>query len=62
MRRWYQNLGGRVESLMTPRALILRAADTLADPTRDTIVLRAIGLTLTGSLILAWAGRRLTGA
>ena len=47
---------------MTPRALMTVAADTLADPTRDTIVLRAIGLTLAGSLILAWAGRRLTGA
>ena len=47
---------------MTPRALILRAADTLADPTRDAYIARAIGLTLTGSLILAWAGRRMTGA
>lgn len=47
---------------MTPRALVPRAADTLADPTRDTVVLRAIGLTLAGSLILAWAGRRLTGS
>ena len=47
---------------MSPRPLLLRAADTLADPTRDTVVLRAIGLTLTGSLILAWAGRRLIGA
>lgn len=47
---------------MTPRALILRAADTLAAPENDRVIMRAIALTLTGSLILAWAGRRLTGA
>lgn len=37
-------------------------AAILAAPENDRVVLRAIGLVLTGSLILAWAGRRLTGA
>ena len=37
-------------------------AAILAAPENDRVVLRAIALTLTGSLILAWAGRRLTGA
>lgn len=36
-------------------------AAILAAPENDRVVLRAIGLTLIGSLILAWAGRRLTG-
>ena len=44
------------------RALILRAADTLADPTRDAVVLRAIGLVLAGSLILAWGAMRFLDA
>ena len=43
---------------MTTRTL----AAILAAPENDRVVLRAIALTLTGSLILAWAGRRLTGA
>ena len=43
---------------MTTRTL----AAILAAPETDRVVLRAIALTLTGSLILAWAGRRLTGA
>ena len=47
---------------MTPRALLLRAADTLADPTRGTVVLRAIGLVLAGSLILGWAAMRFLDA
>ena len=37
-------------------------AAILAAPENDRVVLRAIALTLTGSLILAWAGRRLIGA
>lgn len=41
---------------------MLRVADTLVDPTRDAVALRVIAFTLAGSLILAWAGRRLTGA
>ena len=47
---------------MTPRALLLRAADYLADGTRDAYIARALGLVLSGCLILGWAGRRLTGA
>lgn len=47
---------------MTPRALMTVAADTLADPTRDTIVLRAIGLVLAGALILGWAAMRFLDA
>ena len=37
-------------------------AAILAAPDNDRVVLRAIGLVLAGCLILAWAGRRLTGA
>lgn len=37
-------------------------AAILAAPENDRVVLRAIGLILAGALILAWAGRRLTGA
>lgn len=62
MRRWYQNLGGRVESLMTPRALILRHVDSLHCKDGDAALARALGLVLSGCIILAWAGRRLTGA
>lgn len=43
---------------MTTRTL----AAILAAPENDRVALRAIALVFTGSLILAWAGRRLTGA
>ena len=48
------------------RALILRHVDARIDALHckdgDAALARALGLFLTGSLILAWAGRRLTGA
>lgn len=47
---------------MSPRALILAQADALHCRDRDAVILRALGLFLSGSLLLAWAGRRLTGA
>lgn len=62
MRRWYQNLGGRVESLMTPRALILRHVDSRIDALHckdgDAALARALGLVLSGCLVLAWATLR----
>lgn len=62
MRRWYQNLGGRVESLMTPRALILRHVDSHIDALHckdhDAALARALGLFLSACLILAWATLR----
>jgi hypothetical protein len=47
---------------MTPRALILRRVDTLHCKDGDAALARALGLVLSGCIILAWAGRRLTGA
>lgn len=47
---------------MTPRALILAQTDALHSRDRDAVILRALGIFLSGALILAWAGRRLTGA
>ena len=48
------------------RALILRHVDSHIDALHckdgDAALARALGLFLSGCLILAWAGRRLTGA
>ena len=48
------------------RALILRHVDSRIDALHckdgDAALARALGLTLTGCIILAWAGRRLAGA
>lgn len=47
---------------MSPRALVLRSADYLADGTRDAYIARAIGLVLAGALILGWAALRFLDA
>ena len=43
---------------MTPRALILAQTDALHSRDRDAVILRALGLFLSGCLILAWATLR----
>lgn len=43
---------------MTPRALILRRVDTLHCKDGDAALARALGLALSGCIILAWATLR----
>ena len=43
---------------MTPRALILAQTDALHSRDRDAALARALGLFLSGCLILAWAALR----
>ena len=43
---------------MTPRALILRHADALHCKDGDAALRRALGLILSGCLILGWAAMR----
>ncbi|WP_157986894.1 hypothetical protein [Janibacter hoylei] len=44
---------------MTPRALILTQTDALHSRDRDAALARALGLFLSGCLILAWAALRI---
>lgn len=43
---------------MTPRALILAQTDALHSRDRDAVILRALGLFLSGALVLGWAALR----
>ena len=44
---------------MSPRALILAQTDALHSRDRDAALARALGLVLSGCLILAWAALKL---
>lgn len=43
-----------------PRAIILRHLDALHCRDADRVLAQALGLILSGCLVLAWAGLRLT--
>lgn len=43
---------------MTPRALILAQTDAIHSRDRDAVILRALGLVLSGALLIAWAALR----
>lgn len=43
-----------------PRAILLRAADNLHRKEGDPVIARCLGMILSGALILAWVGLKLT--
>lgn len=45
---------------MTPRALILAQTDALHSRDRDAVILRALGLFLSGALLLLAAAHRIS--